>query len=277
MDNKRSYSRLLWAIGMGSGILSTLILIRGLSGIYMVLGLLNYRGTSTLYSGTQPIMISDFITAAKNVNRVSESASVLTKTQRRKNTLEEKRRMRNDRIRRKRQLRSMACDILKAEVAESKKAQEKSDAQSILHRNMARTYWDRWHHELDERKSSMSRETEYLFRLRHSMKMPQSDDTKTTHLPIIDRNMLTNPSSLGETPSDKDVFVGRGSFGVVKYQEFRGINVAVKEFLPHTIAADVQREGQVLSKLCHPYLPLFFGIATDKYLSCNIMELTVNA
>lgn len=140
--------------------------------------------------------------------------------------------MRNDRTRRKRQLRSMACDILKAELANSKKAQEKSDAQSILHRNMARTYWDRWHQELDERKALMSREIDYLFRLRHSLKMPRSGDTKTAHLPIIDRNMLTNPSSLGETASDEDIFVGRGSFGVVKYQEFRGINVAVKEFLP---------------------------------------------
>lgn len=84
--------------------------------------------------------------------------------------------------------------------------------------------------------------------------------------------MLTNPSSLGDAPSDEDIFVGRGSFGVVKYQEFRGIDVAVKEFLPHTLAADVQKEGQILSKLCHPYLPLLFGIATDKYPYIIVMQ-----
>ena len=84
--------------------------------------------------------------------------------------------------------------------------------------------------------------------------------------------MLTNPSSLGDSPSDRDLFVGRGSFGIVKYQQFRGIKVAVKEFLPHTVAADVQKEGQILSKLCHPYLPLFFGIAIDKYPYIIVMQ-----
>lgn len=47
-------------------------------------------------------------------------SSILRRTQRRKNTLEEKQRMRNQRIRRKRQLRSMACDRLKSELAESR-------------------------------------------------------------------------------------------------------------------------------------------------------------
>ena len=120
-----------------------------------------------------------YFIAAGNENSESETDSVLSKTQRRKNTLDEKRKMRNDRIRRKRQLRSMACEILKAELTESKGALEKSNAQSIVHRKMARTYWDRWHQELDERKALMTREIDLLFRLRHSMKMPHSADTKT--------------------------------------------------------------------------------------------------
>lgn len=136
---------------------------------------------------------------------------------------------------------------------------------------MARTYWDRWHHEVDERKVLMMREVDHLFRFGHSLKIPQNAVESQSYLQIIDRKMLTNPTSLGHAPSDEDIFVGRGSFGVVKYQEFRGIDVAVKEFLPHTIAADVQK-GQILSKLCHPYLPLLFGIATDQYPYIIVMQ-----
>ena len=177
--------------------------------------------------------------------------------------------MRNERIRRKRYLRSLACDKLKADLAESKKEQRKAETRSIIHRNMARSYWDRWHQQLDERKALMKREADIHFRFRHSL--PQKDE-KVSHLPVIDRRLLNDPSSLGHSLSDEDIFVGRGSFGVVKYQEFRGIKVAVKEFLPRTVALDVQREGQMLSKLCHPYLPLLFGIATDKYPYIIVMQ-----
>ena len=59
-----------------------------------------------------------------------------------------------------------------------------------------------------------------------------------------------------------EVFVGCGSFGVVRLQFFRGIKVAVKELLPRTLSSDVLNEAMILPCYCHPYLPHLFGIAT---------------
>ena len=36
----------------------------------------------------------------------------------------------------------------------------------------------------------------------------------------------------------------------------------MKEFLPKTVVADVINEASLLSSLCHPYLPLLFGVCT---------------
>lgn len=69
--------------------------------------------------------------------------------------------------------------------------------------------------------------------------------------------MLTDPVI---NSVQKEVYVGRGSFGIVKMQLYRGIAVAVKEFLPHTVAKDVMHEASILASLCHPYLPLLFGV-----------------
>ena len=78
----------------------------------------------------------------------------------------------------------------------------------------------------------------------------------------IDVSLLKNPEVEGSKDSDAGVYVGRGSFGIVRIQTFRGINVAVKEFLPHTQAGDVKHEALMLSCLCHPHLPFLFGIHT---------------
>ncbi len=53
---------------------------------------------------------------------------------------------------------------------------------------------------------------------------------------------------------------GRGSFGIVRIQLYRNINVAVKEFLPHTVTSDVKIEANILARFSHPYLPYLFGI-----------------
>lgn len=75
------------------------------------------------------------------------------------------------------------------------------------------------------------------------------------------------------SPSDvKDIYVGRGSFGLVKFQKYREIPVAVKEFLPRTNKEDVYREACILQKLCHPYLPLFFGMCTLKKPYIVVMQ-----
>ena len=58
------------------------------------------------------------------------------------------------------------------------------------------------------------------------------------------------------------MYVGRGAFGVVKLQVFRSMQVAVKELLPRTNRVDVLHEAQILSRLCHPFLPYLFGLRT---------------
>ena len=63
---------------------------------------------------------------------------------------------------------------------------------------------------------------------------------------------------------DIDIFVGRGSFGVVHLQTYRRMRVAVKELLPSTIASDVHKEALILAHFCHPYLPHLFGVVTSK-------------
>ena len=40
--------------------------------------------------------------------------------------------------------------------------------------------------------------------------------------------------------------------------------MAVKEFLPRSLKADVMHEASILVGLCHPYLPFFLGICTKE-------------
>ena len=54
----------------------------------------------------------------------------------------------------------------------------------------------------------------------------------------------------------KKVYWGRGSFGFVKVQLYRGLKVAVKEFLLRCIKEDVKREATFLCHFCHLYLHL---------------------
>ena len=49
----------------------------------------------------------------------------------------------------------------------------------------------------------------------------------------------TDPSLLRDPESE--IFLGQGSFAVVKLKLFRGIQVAVKELQPRTLLADVKR------------------------------------
>ena len=63
---------------------------------------------------------------------------------------------------------------------------------------------------------------------------------------------------------------------MVKLQLYRGIYVAVKEFLPRSVKEDVKSEAEIFASLCHPFLPYLFGICTAAkplQLSCNIMGL----
>lgn len=85
----------------------------------------------------------------------------------------------------------------------------------------------------------------------------------------IDRSLLSDPVA----NSDEDeLFVGRGCFGIVKVQLYRGIHVAVKEFLPKTVTADVMHEASMLSCMCHPHLPLLFGVCIKQRPLCIVMQ-----
>lgn len=70
-------------------------------------------------------------------------------------------------------------------------------------------------------------------------------------------------SLLSSSSNANEQIVGRGSFAIVKLFLYRGINVAVKEYCTQISTETVDREAFYLSKLCHPYLPLFFGLNTS--------------
>ena len=63
---------------------------------------------------------------------------------------------------------------------------------------------------------------------------------------------------------ESEVYVGQGSFGVVKLKLFRGIKVAFKELQPLTMLKEVEHEARNVGKLCHPFLPYLFGKCTQK-------------
>ena len=88
----------------------------------------------------------------------------------------------------------------------------------------------------------------------------------------INEALLSDPKSKHEK---EKYYLGRGCFGIVKLQLYRGIYVAVKEFLPHSVKDDVKNEARLLAQLCHPYLPYLFGVTLLKVspivLSCNFM------
>ena len=61
----------------------------------------------------------------------------------------------------------------------------------------------------------------------------------------------------------RDHYLGRGSFGVVSFKMFCGMQVAVKTLHIHCLLEDVQQEASMLVQLCHPFLPHLFGICTE--------------
>ena len=174
--------------------------------------------------------------------------------ERRSNTLSEKRKMRNERKKRKRSKSKALEAHLQLEQTLRSEAQQKV----VLYKNMSRSYCERWQWELEQRKECMVRERGLLARV-------GSAKAAEVKLKVheIDPNSLQNP--LADT-SDKatDIFVRRGSFGVVRLQNYRRMTVAVKELLPRTLAADVYKEVMMLVRFCHPYLPRLFEVITSQ-------------
>ena len=92
----------------------------------------------------------------------------------------------------------------------------------ISFKNRARTFWERWRWELQKRKEAMV--SEIQARSRGGL---QSTPCRQS-LQELDPSMLL---VIGQ----QECYAGRGSFGIVKVQSFRGMQVAVKMFLPRSL------------------------------------------
>lgn len=161
---------------------------------------------------------------------------------RRKHTLDQKQSMRRDRKKRKRQVRAA---IKKAKELHKQNAAAGPSHDVVLYRQMARHYWDRWQWELQKSKEAVRANTEQV---------------QTVGLHEIEPAFLMNPNKNGEPT---EVYLGQGSFSIVKLKIYRGVKVAVKQYRGRTQKADVLNEARVLSGLCHPNLPYFFGMCTQ--------------
>lgn len=165
----------------------------------------------------------------------------------RKNTKEEKKSMKKKRKKSKMKKKLEELRSLRRDLAKEKAVRQNAEQRCKRYIGMSRTYWERWRWELRMRRDAMI----------HERTASKSTTTKLI-VPTIDAHMLEDPVIDGE---NKECFLGRGSFGIVRLQMYRNIKVAVKELLPHTLAEDVTKEAVILASLCHPYLPFLFGIS----------------
>lgn len=60
--------------------------------------------------------------------------------------------------------------------------------------------------------------------------------------------------------------------GIVRVQLYQGTQLAVKEFLPKPVVANVMLQASILAYLCRPYLPLIFGVCTQKQFIGTVMQ-----
>ena len=165
-----------------------------------------------------------------------------------RHSVKEKRQIRYARKKRKRLHKVCSKVSLKQQLHTEREHLTVEKAASLKYKSMARSFWDRWQWELCKRKEE----------LRDSLCQPSVE-----HQPIhrqIDPRELVDPISNGKSST---MYIGRGSFSVVRVQLYRGILVAVKELLPRTLQPDVIHEANMLVKLCHPHLPYLFGICTS--------------
>ena len=131
---------------------------------------------------------------------------------------------------------------------------KKAESNVVAFKNRAWTFWECWRWELEKRREAMTS-------LLQTRKLAASGHVvRQSTLQEIDPEMLKDPV-VGEK---EDKHVGRGSFGIVSVQVFRGMLVAVKQYLPRSPKADVLHEASILRQICHPYLPFLLGVCTKK-------------
>ena len=107
--------------------------------------------------------------------------------------------MRMNRKKRKRFQVSKSGQIstLKSEADRKQRLLEDSEKKIVHYRIMARSYWERWDRELQERKEAIRKSKN------HQAIVP--------HLLEVDHLLLHNPNS-----GNSEVYLGQGSFAVVK-------------------------------------------------------------
>lgn len=199
-----------------------------------------------------------------NQDNVSDEQTTEIKSYKkaRANTLKEKRRMRNHRKKkmkrlRKRPLHSTSVTDLRKALEDEREKNGQFVHKIQLYRGMSRTYWERWRWELEKRKEAMIEcKKNKIYGLSQQLK---SDCV----LQEIDPSMLVEVNLQGTSESESP-YIGCGCFSVVKIQKYRGILVAVKEYLPRTLPVDVMHEARMLVHLCHPYVPCFLGICLSQ-------------
>lgn len=191
----------------------------------------------------------------------------------RKNTKEEIRKMRNGRKRRKRlernyYFKSKTIAGLKEELIKERKESNKKQKEALLYKNMARSYWERWQWELQKRKEAVKEQLRIVKQIPSTL--PPKAQSSTSLLHEICPDLLHDPVKSDGSTSEE--YIGRGSFAVVRLQLYRGFHVAVKEFLPRSVRADVVHEATILTKLCHPYLPYLFGVCMSSFPLRIVMQ-----
>lgn len=182
----------------------------------------------------------------------------------RQNTVEEKRRMRNKRMKRKNsnKLRKKMRQ-LQSEVSSESLLRNKAESIVVPFKNRAWTFWERWRWELEKRREAMTS------LLRNRTFGAFDHVVSQSMLQEIGPAMIKDPV-VGEDAEEH--YVGRGSFGIVKVQVSRGILVAVKQYLPKSLKVNVLHEASMLGQICHPYLPFLIGVCTKKQPLCLVMQ-----
>ena len=122
----------------------------------------------------------------------------------RPNTRQEKQKMKKERRRRKTKMNK--CVMLeKIKLEEDKRLAAEKDV--VRYKSMSRCYWERWQWELKQHKEELKKKNLLV--------------AGGSELLQVDISQLQNPSGM-----ENDVYIGRGSFGVIRLQVFRGIYVA---------------------------------------------------
>lgn len=199
------------------------------------------------------------------------------RTSKARNTIEEKRRMRNMRKSRKRSRKDDAVKGEEEEIAGKRlllaqeqcaleeKLRAAAEAEARKFKGMVKTYFDRFCWEVEQREADKQNGRSQ----RPGSTSRSAGATGKCAVHEISAKNLEDPIIDGE---QKAVYVGRGSFAIVRAQMYRGMKVAVKEFLPRSIKDDLLREVEVLSHLCHPYLPLLLGVCSSSQPLCLVMQ-----